>query len=311
MNRRAFLFSTTALALTGCSNGASYGARAEDKYPPLGQFLEVEEGRVHYIEGGEGPTVILIHGANGNLRDWTFSMFAKLAETHHVIAFDRPGLGYSDRAAKDGSNPEVQARILSSAAEQLGVTDAVIVGHSWGGAVAAAWALNHAEQIKGIAMLAGATHPWGGDGVFVYKLAASPSIGSIVRSAARAYITPGRQEQFLADVFFPNEPIPGYIDYIGIELALRPNTFLWNSQDLAELNGHLERMAPRYPAIRLPMEILHGENDQTVWASVHSQPLHDKVRDSNLTMLPGVGHMMQHIAEGEVIAAIEKLARPV
>lgn len=313
MNRRSFLFSTSAisvLTLAGCVSGATYEERAEATYPPLGRFLTVEGGRVHYIEGGEGPTVILIHGANGNLRDWTYSMFAKLAETHHVIAFDRPGLGYSDRAAEDGANPEVQARILSKAATELDVTDAVIVGHSWGGSVAAAWALNHAEQIKGVAMLAGATHPWGGDGVFVYKLAASPTLGGLVGGAARAYVSNGRREQFLADVFHPNDPLPGYLDYIGVELALRPDTFRWNSEDLTQLDRHLRRMAPRYPTIRVPMEILHGEEDRTVWASVHSRPLHDKVRVSNLTIVPGVGHMIHHIAEARVIAAIEALARP-
>jgi hypothetical protein len=79
MTRRAFLFSSSALALAGCVSGATHVDQAEARYPPLGKFLTVEGRRVHYIEGGEGPTVILVHGANGNIRDWTFSMFAKLA----------------------------------------------------------------------------------------------------------------------------------------------------------------------------------------------------------------------------------------
>ena len=307
MTRRGFLFSSTALALAGCTSGAAYVNRAEAQYPPLGQFLTVEGGRVHYIEGGEGPTVILVHGANGNIRDWTFSMFAKLAKNHHVIAFDRPGLGYSDRATADGDNPEVQARILSKAAAQLGADDAVIVGHSWGGAVVMGWALNHPENLKGVTVLAGATYPWGGDGVFVYRLGASDTLGGTINGFARSYVTETRSKQFVSDVFYPNEVPLGYRDYIGVGLALRPDTFKWNSQDLARLNGHLERMAPRYGEISLPVEILHGEADQTVYNRVHSVPLHRDIRDSYLTVLPGVGHMIHHIEEDRVIAAIETL----
>lgn len=311
MTRRAFLFSSTALVLAGCAGGTSHINQAEALHPALGQFLMVEGGRVHYIEGGEGPTVILVHGANGNIRDWTFSMFARLAETHHVIAFDRPGLGYSDRAQSDGDNPEAQTRILSKAAAQLGVKQAVIVGHSWGGAIATAWALNHPEQVKGVTVLAGATYPWGGDGVFVYKLGASEALSGTVNRLARSYVTEARRKQFLSDVFFPNDVPFGYLDYIGVDLALRPDTFKWNSQDLARLNGHLERMAPRYNTITAPMEILHGEEDQTVYDRIHSVPLHYAVRDSNLSVLPGVGHMVHHVAEDLVIAAISRLARPV
>lgn len=298
------------MALAGCGGDASYVDTAQAQHPPIGQFITVEDGRVHYLEGGEGPTVVLVHGANGNIRDWTFSIFAKLAETHHVIAFDRPGLGYSDRPVSDGDNPEVQARILSKAAAQLGVKDAVIVGHSWGGAVAMAWALNHAEQIKGVAVLAGATYPWGGDGVFVYKLGASESLSGVVNGFARSYITEDRRKQYLADVFHPNRAPLGYLDYIGVSLALRPDTFKWNAQDIARLDAHLARMAPRYGEITLPMEILHGEEDQAVFSRIHSVPLHRDVRNSYLTVLPGVGHMIHHIEEDRVIAAIEGLARP-
>lgn len=306
MIRRTFLATAGAAALTtGCS-GDDYAARAEARYPPLGRYVDVDGVRVHYWAEGSGPSVILIHGANGNLRDWTFSMAPKLARNHRVIAFDRPGHGYSGRP-ENGDDPEVQAAVLSRAATSLGVERAVIVGQSWGGSVAAAWALNAPEQVAGVVMIAGATYPWGGSGVTIYELGASDWAGGMTAALARIYLTEDQRAQFIRDVFHPNPPDPGYEEYIGAELATRPDTFHWNSEDIANLNGHLERMAPRYGQITAPVEIIHGEADQTVLASVHSLPLAQDVAEANLTLLPGVGHMPHHVEEARVIAAIERL----
>ncbi len=84
--------------------------------------------------------MILIHGASGNTRDFTFDLAKRLDDRYRVIAFDRPGLGWSDSAGDAGVSPLVQADILRAAADQLGVRNPIVVGHSYGGAVAMAWA---------------------------------------------------------------------------------------------------------------------------------------------------------------------------
>jgi len=74
-------------------------ARAETSermYPPIGQFVEVRGRRVHYVQAGEGPDLVLIHGASGNLRDWTFDFVDRIAHRYRVTVCDRPGLGYTD-----------------------------------------------------------------------------------------------------------------------------------------------------------------------------------------------------------------------
>ena len=90
--------------VTACAS-TDYAQTVEAKYPPIGSFVEVNGLTIHYIDEGSGPTVILIHGANSNLRDWKFALVDKLTAKHRVIAFDRPGLGYSDRPAKGGDVP--------------------------------------------------------------------------------------------------------------------------------------------------------------------------------------------------------------
>ena len=65
--------------------------RAEKTYPPLGDILEVNGTRVHMLVMGEGPDLVLIHGASGNLRDYTTSIASELAKSYRVILFDHPG----------------------------------------------------------------------------------------------------------------------------------------------------------------------------------------------------------------------------
>ena len=134
--------------------------------PPSGQFLDVNGTQVHVHIEGSGPDLILVHGAGGSLRDFTFSMVDKLKDDFRVIAFDRPGHGYTQRIASRadlGETPAEQAGLLSTAAKQLGVKDAVLAGHSFGGAVSLAWVLDHPEQIRALVLLAGVSNEWEGE----------------------------------------------------------------------------------------------------------------------------------------------------
>ena len=141
------LIGATALA-TGVT--AHYRAsQAETTYPPLGQFVEVTGGQVHYVQQGAGPHVVLLHGAGGNVREFTFDLMGRLADRYTVTAFDRPGLGFTDRVpgvdtglfATEGDSPQDQAAMLREAAEKIGITDPIVAGHSFGGIVSYAWAL--------------------------------------------------------------------------------------------------------------------------------------------------------------------------
>ncbi|MFN3615230.1 MAG: alpha/beta fold hydrolase, partial [Rubrimonas sp.] len=224
------------------------------------------------------------------------------------VAFDRPGLGFSDRAPVRGWSPATQARVLRAAAAALGVERPVVVGHSWGGAAAMAWAVQAPGATRGVLSLAGATHPWGGGVGFFYRLAASQTFSPIASGLARLLVDPDAPDAVLNRIFRPNAPPPGYAAHIGVELALRPDAFRHNAEDLNNLDGELAAQAPLYDGLRTPVEAIHGDQDRTVWASVHSEPLARAVADGRLTLLPGVGHMPHHVAEDETVAAIRRLA---
>jgi pimeloyl-ACP methyl ester carboxylesterase len=308
MTRRGFLgFGTAGAAGMAAGGCASPPTRAD--YPPLGRFVTVDGLRVHAVETGEGPPVVLIHGASGNLRDFTFGVTDRIAAAgFRAIAMDRPGFGYSDRPAADGAVPAVQAAILRRAASALGAERPIVVGHSYGGAVAMAWAVDAPEQTAGVVSLAGATYPWGGDAGLIYRLGAHDVTAGLTRGLARLLIDVSDPEAVIARVFKPNEPPPGYAEYVGVGLALRPDTFQANARDLNALNGILERQAPRYRGLSVPVEAIHGDADRTVWAEVHSVPLVRHVAQGRLTMLPGIGHMPHHVDTAALIAALQRLA---
>lgn len=273
-----------------------------EAYPPVGDFIEVEGLKVHYTDHGAGPAIILIHGASGNLRDWTFSMTDRLADRYRVLAFDRAGHGYSERPA-DGYDPEVQGRIIAAAARKLGVERAIIAGHSFGCAPALAIALNDPDLAAGLVDIAGASHPWDGSLSPRYPLSTYPVTGWLIRVIA-GLMPYGK---LVDPVFEPNLATPGYADHVGVPLALRRDTFFHNAQDILRLNENLKRMAPRYPSLTLPVEIIHGALDDVVTESISPRGVERDVLRARFTLLDGVGHMPHHTSEDEVVAVIDRI----
>ena len=108
-------------------------ARAESRFPATGEFVEVDGRRLHYVDVGEGPPVVLLHGAYGGLDDWRATILPELARRHRVIALDRPGHGHSERGAGDVATPVAQGRVVRAFLREIGVERPVLVGFSWSG----------------------------------------------------------------------------------------------------------------------------------------------------------------------------------
>jgi pimeloyl-ACP methyl ester carboxylesterase len=160
--------------------------RLEARFPPVGAFAEVDGVRLHYsIAGPEDQGVapiVLLHGASTSLLDFHASLLPPLAERHRVIALDRPGHGYSERASpasKDWPDPAEQARLLHGLLAQLQVEQPVLVGHSWAGAVVLAYLLAYPDEAAGGVLLAGGSHPWEGGVAWYNDLAGLPVVGDL------------------------------------------------------------------------------------------------------------------------------------
>jgi len=287
---------------------AARSAAAEAAYPPTGRLLQVHGRALHADVSGTGPDVVLIHGASGNTRDFTFDLAQRLAARYRVIAFDRPGLGWSDDAGDAGISPQGQAEILREAARQLGVERPVILGHSYGGAVAMAWALQDRDGPAALVLLGGATLPWPGGLGGWYSLTSSRLGRATVVPLVSAFAPMSRTQDAIAAIFAPDPVPPGYAAYIGAGLTLRPGSLGTNARQVNGLRPHIVEMAQAYAQLSLPVEILHGTADTIVPADVHAIPLSTRLPDAVLTLLPGIGHMPHHADPAAVVAAIDRAA---
>lgn len=298
------------MVLGGCAaavdqRATAREAAAEAAYPPTGRLLQVNGRQVHAHVQGAGPDLVLIHGASGNTRDFTFALVDRLARDYRVIAFDRPGLGWSDALGEDGLSPIAQADHLRAAAAQLGVRRPIVLGHSYGGAVAMAWGLRDADT-RAVVSVAGATMPWpGGLGPW-YAITSSAIGGATVVPLISAYASLDRAEGAVAGIFAP-APVPaGYVDHIGAGLTLRRDTLRTNARQVNALKPYVTIMAQNYPRLTIPVEIVHGTADTIVPHLVHAVPMSEALPNARLTLIDGAGHMPHHSHPDAVIDAIRR-----
>ena len=320
MSWNASAASLLALTLAGAAvtNGVASRreARAMADHPPQGEFVEVEGTRVHYVRRGSGPDLVMIHGAGGNVRDLTFSLLPLAARRHTVTAFDRPGLGYSTRIAgvaagamaQGAESLDQQARLLRAAAALLGIVRPVVLGHSFGGSVALAWAMAdlddpHPASAAALVPVAAASHPWKGGLGPVYRAKASRLGGALLIPALTAYAPDSRIARAIASSFAPQSAPAGYAEHLGGRLTLRRATFRANVRQVAALRPQMVAMARRYGELALPVEIVHGTCDGVTPIETHGDPLAAAIPGARLTRLEGVGHMPHHVAAEAVMAA--------
>lgn len=295
-------------ALTGLGYLSRQRARrAETNHPPLGVILNIGETHVHYHRQGKGPALVLIHGAGGNLRDFTFQLAAKMAKTNDVIAFDRPGHGYTDTLHDRGESPAEQADLLHQAALKLGLSRAIICGYSLGGAVALAWALRYPEFAAGLLLISAVSHPWPGGIGALYQTAAHPVTGAFIVPALAVFTPDSVVQSTLNSVFRPKEIPDGYLEHVSAGLSLRAHSIRANARQVAKLRQHVVEMSPHYHSLRLPVEILHGTEDKSVYADIHAQKLAATLPQSVYTALPGIGHAPHHHSHSEILAALARL----
>lgn len=284
--------------------------RIEKQYPPIGQFIEVDGLRLHYVVQGQGagPALLLVHGASSNLRDFTSSILPELAKNHRVIAFDRPGYGYSERPKGEWQNPAKIAALLLDACHRLGIDKPIIVGHSWAGSVVMASLVEMPERISAGVLLAGVAGHWAGSVGWTYDVGSLPILGPLF---AWAVVTPAGQlllPQEVQPVLAPS-PVPDhYIEEIAAPLALRPWSFEDNVEDMTRLNLYMQNLSPRYDQIRLPLLMIHGDADTLVPFWNHGRRVVPVVPQAQVVMIAHAGHALHHTHTQEVVRAINQFA---
>ncbi len=304
---------TTALALLGVTGvtqllAARREARAAKLTPPRGRDVEVEGRRLHVeVLGDTGPDLVLIHGASGNLRDFTHALAPELARRYRVFVVDRPGLGWSDPLPGGGTLVD-QARLIQSAVAALGAARPLVLGHSYGGAVALAWGATRPGTLSGIVHLSGLAYPWTTGLGLYYSLLSHPLGLALLIPLLTAFTPPPVIRSEIAKVFRPQPAPAGYSAHLGRDLTLRRGQMRANARQRRALLGEIEALSPSWPQIAVPIEVVHGEADDIVPQAIHAERLAAEHPDAALTLLPGIGHAPHHTAIPQLIAAIDRLA---
>jgi len=270
----------------------------EQQFPPIGEFRTVGGIKMHFtdhradVETDHYP-VVFIHGASGNLRDLEAPLLAQLEGTARLVFVDRPGHGYSERGNDaDIHLPWGQARAISLLLDELGIEKAIIVGHSLGGSIAAAFGVNYPERTAGLVFLAPATHPWPGAGVtWYYDIADLPVIGRLFNELVAVPAGILKYAVSVDGVFKPNKTPRKYKERSGTMLVLRPDVFRYNARDVKSLYGAVSEISPRYREITAPTSILTGDKDDVVLANIHSIGLERDIKGSKLIWIKNEGHM--------------------
>ena len=282
-------------------------ARAVLAYPPEGQLLTVEGTRMHAVVRGDGPDLVLIHGSSGSTRDFTFSLMDQLAQDYRVIAIDRPGLGWSDWA--DGAETlSKQAELIRKTAQALGANAPVVLGQSYGGAVALAWALDAPQDVAGLVLLAAPSHVWPTGLPKFYKATTHPVGRTFLVPMITAFVPSDYVSSQVEEIFHPQAAPSGYLDHFGPGMSLRRATLRANGAQRKALKDQIVEMEEQYARLQIPIEVLHGTADEIVSLDIHAVNLARDVETATLTRLVGIGHMPQHVAQPEVLQSVHRAA---
>ena len=306
-----FFLLAVGLALAGVTRIGSF--LIERRNPPAGSFIDIDGARLHYVHvpanaDADLPPIVFIHGASANLNDQMAPLRPLLEGRAEMLFLDRPGHGWSGRGS-DNETPSQQAETIARLMDGLGISKAIIVGHSFGGATTAAFALAHPEKALGLLFLSAATHPWpGGKTSWYYDLTTKPLIGRLFSETIATPAGFARMDAATLCVFAPN-PVPeNYLERAQIPLVLRPATFRANAVDVEGLYRWSLKNAPLYREITTPTVVVSGDADTVVYEEIHSIGLARDISGAELVWVKNLGHKSDWVAADLVVAAIEKLA---
>jgi pimeloyl-ACP methyl ester carboxylesterase len=308
----AIAASTAVLSVTALQVRAN-AKRAELEHPPTGTFIDAGGVRLHYLEAGQGgPPVVLLHGNAVQAEDYVASsVFGRAAQRHRVIAFDRPGYGFSERPRDRIWTAEAQAAVFAEAFARLGIERPIVVGHSWGTLVAMALALNHPQAVGSLVLLSGYYFPTARADVPLFSSPAIPVLGDVIRYTVGPLIGQLIAPKMIRTMFAPAPVPPAFTAAVPIPMMLRPWQVKASAEDAATMIPGAAALQERYGELsHLPVSILAGAEDTIVDVGRQSARLHRAVPGSQLQVLQGLGHMVHHGAPDLVVEAIETTIAP-
>lgn len=282
--------------------------RAERRHPPTGRFVHLRNLRLHYFDQGAGQPVVLLHGNGATAQDFLATpLFTQLAQRYRVIAFDRPGFGYSDRPRSRLWTPHAQASLLLDAFDQLHIHSPVILAHSLATLVALALAVQNPHALRGLLLVSGYYYPTPRLDVPLLSLPAIPLLGDLLRYTLSPLLGRLLVPRQVRHIFAPQPVPPAFWAHVPLSIILRPWHLRAAAADTAFMIPAAASLSKHYPHLRLPITLIAGADDQIVNPHTHSTRLHHTLPHTHLHLLPHTGHMPHHPHPTLLLSAIDDL----
>lgn len=283
---------------------------AERLHPPQGQFIQVDGVKLHYTDsGGSGRPVVLLHGNGAMIAELEISgLIDRLKTRHRVIAFDRPGYGYSERPRGRTWTPRAQADLFRKAFAQLGVEQPAVFGHSWGTLVALSLAIEYPMNVAGLVLASGYYYPTARVDAAVLSTPAVPVLGDALRYTIAPLIGWGIAPKAVAKMFAPLPVTETFKHGFPVAMALRPSQLRASAEEAGIMAQSAAALQDDYRKIEVPVTIIAGEDDEIVDTAMQSIRLLEDIPGSRLIVVPEAGHMIHHCEADQVADAISEMA---
>lgn len=277
------------------------------EYPPKGEFVSVDGLKLHYVRKGNGRPIVLLHGRDGALQEFMLSFFEQLADEFDVIALNRPGYGHSDWPKDDDLSLDVQAELIHQALQRLHITNPLMVGHSYGGAVALQYVLEFQEEVRGIVLLAPTSFMEDPPEGALFRIPKISLLGPLLTHTLLLPVGARLAPRIYDQAFYP-EPAPKEYVEVMTALYLRPSNFKATAGELSVMQDSLKNLSHNYEQIEIPVAIVFGTADRMVDFEQDGQRLADVLPNGKLIRVEGTGHKLHHTYPDIVIQAINDAA---
>jgi haloalkane dehalogenase len=272
----------------------------QELYPFQSRYVEIEGARVHYVDVGAGPPLLLLHGNP----TWSFlyrEIIKGLSDRYRCIAVDYPGFGLSRAAPGYGFTPAEHARILEQVVCELDLNDVTMMVQDWGGPIGFAVATRHPDRFR--AFVLGNTWAWpkSDPGTQVFSRVLGGPLGRYLILRRNFFIETilanNVKRRRLSDVVMDAYRGPFPTQESRLPMHIFPREILASRPFLADIERALPALAERPALLVWPTkDIAFRERERRRWERVF--PNHRTV------ILEGAGHYIQEASPDEILAAI-------
>jgi pimeloyl-ACP methyl ester carboxylesterase len=281
--------------IAGAASAAPKAHAGADRYAENGGV------KIHYVVSGKGPLVVMIHGFPDYWATWKPLMKTLNAAGYRTAALDLRGYNLSDKPQGEAAYamPNLVGDV-GAVIKAEGQTNAIVVGHDWGAAVAWNVVLSRPDLVNKLVILS-VPHPAG-----MGRELATNKAQQEGSNYARNFQKAGSEKNLTAEglagwVKDPKEK-PGYVEaFKRSDFAAMMNYYRANYPKGTEAPA----TPPTFPPIKVPVLVIHGMKDTALNAAGHNGTWDHVQADTTIVMIPGAGHFVQHDAERLVNVTIK------